>query len=251
MMRVFCCFAAVLLSCQKTNATQELKIFAASSLQQVFTSAGKEFSKSHATLQITFNFAGTQELRTQIEHGATPDVFASADLRHMEELFRGGWVEQPIVFARNELVLVVSKEASARIKTFQDLPLAKKIVLGAPHVPVGRYAQTVLSNAGLWASVVPRVVSYEFNVKQVLMKVRSGDAEAGLVYHSDVVGLQDVVSHRIPQEWRVVADYSIAETTASPNKPGAKVWIEFLRSQPSQHLFFSAGFLPFSSDTDT
>src|SRR5690606_23109527 len=94
----------------------ELVIFAAASLRDAFTTLGDAFERAHPGTEITFNFAGTQELRTHIEHGAAVDVFASADQRHMEELVRASLASAPVVFARNEPVIVVAREAAAAIR---------------------------------------------------------------------------------------------------------------------------------------
>ncbi|HEY0463798.1 MAG TPA: molybdate ABC transporter substrate-binding protein, partial [Polyangiaceae bacterium] len=136
-----------------------------------------EFKKSHASVTVAFNFAGTQEIRTQLEQGAAADVFASADVRHMSALRDAGKVEAPTVFAENEPVLVVAKEKAASIRSLADLPSAERIVIGAAEVPIGKYTLQILDKASgalgadFRARVEARVVSRELNVRQVLTKV--------------------------------------------------------------------------------
>jgi molybdate transport system substrate-binding protein len=99
-----------------------LVVFAATSLRDAFTSVGEAFERAHPGVELTLNFAGTQELRTQLEHGAAVDVFASADQVHMEALVQASRATRPVVFARNEPVMVVAMEAAATIRSFADLP---------------------------------------------------------------------------------------------------------------------------------
>src|SRR5262245_44556932 len=175
------------------TATNEdkLVVFAASSLQDVFAKMGEEFQKAHAGVNVTFNFAGTQELRTQLEHGAPADVFAGADTKHMDALVKEFQVTAPVMFARNEPVIVVAREAADKIRALADLPSAKRIVIGVPEVPIGRYTVQILDRAGAKLGgdfskrVEARVVSRETNVRQVLAKVSLGEADAGIVYRTD------------------------------------------------------------------
>ena len=108
-------------------------VFAATSLRDAFTAMGEDFGRAHPGVEVTFNFAGTQELRTQLEHGAAVDVFASADQVHMEALVHGSRASAPVVFARNEPVIVVATEAAASIRSIADLPSAARIVVGTPE----------------------------------------------------------------------------------------------------------------------
>src|SRR5688572_8418164 len=110
----------------KPVAETELTVFAAASLRDAFTALAQEFKRAHPGVEITFNFAGTQELRTQLEHGASVDVFASADQRHMDELVHGGRVASSVVFAQNEPVIVVADEAAGRIRSLADLANAER-----------------------------------------------------------------------------------------------------------------------------
>lgn len=233
-------------------ATEDaLIVFAAASLRDVFTALGREFEREHAGATLTFNFAGTQELRTQLEHGAPADVFASADQRHMTELAARGRVVSPAIFARNELVLVVADFARETIRTFADLPRAERIVVGAPEVPIGRYTAQVLERAetklGLHfrSEVAARIASRELNVRQVLAKVSLGEADAGIVYRSDVHASQGRVQVvAIPSELNALADYPIAVVTGAPHPALAAAWLALVQSARGQALLRNAGFLP-------
>ncbi|WP_437578723.1 molybdate ABC transporter substrate-binding protein [Sorangium sp. So ce887] len=227
-----------------------LVVFAAASLREVFTAMGEDFERAHAGVELTFNFAGTQELRTQLEHGAAVDVFASADQRHMDELVKSGRAVGPVVFARNEPVLVVARESAGTIRGLADLPAATRIVIGAPEVPIGRYTLQLLDRASATlgadfrARVEARVVSRELNVRQVLTKVRLGEAQAGVVYRTDAHAAQDGVTVvAIPPEVNVLAEYPIAVVAGAAHPGLARAWVDLVRSEAGQSALRRAGFL--------
>lgn len=232
-------------------AETELVVFAAASLREAFSTLGTEFKKSHSGTKVTLNFAGTQALRMQVEQGAAMDVFASADQKHMGALFSAKRVAEPRVFARNEPVLVVAKDSIGKVLSVADLPKLTRIVLGAADVPIGRYSLQILDRAskslgdGFRASVEAKVVSRELNVRQVLSKVRLGEAEAGIVYRADTTsGAGGVAVVAIPEDMNVIAEYPIA-AAAKPEHPKlARAWIEFVLSSAGQEVLKRAGFLP-------
>jgi len=227
-----------------------LVVFAATSLREVFSTLGQSFERSHPGVSITFNFAGTQELRTQLEHGAAVDVFASADTRHMDELRQGGRVTKSVVFTRNEPVIVVTKEAAAAIRGLADLPSAERIVIGTPEVPIGRYTLQILDRAAaslgpdFRARVEAKVVSRELNVRQVLAKVSLGEAQAGIVYRTDAKADPALTSVPIAPELNVIAEYPIAVVQAAPHPELARAWVELVLSPDGQRALESAGFAP-------
>src|SRR5207249_937164 len=151
-------------------AAAQLVVFAASSLRDAFEELGRRFETSRPGAKLVFNFAGSQELRTQIEHGAGAEVFASADERQLRTLEAAGLVDSPRIFARNEPVIVVPAGNPARIGGLQDLPRAQRIVLGAPEVPIGWYTVRILDTAsalygaGFRNAVDAHVASRELNV---------------------------------------------------------------------------------------
>lgn len=233
-----------------TPAERELVVFAASSLREVFGALGQAFTRSHPGVRVTFNFAGSQELRTQLELGASADVFASADEQQMETLARAGQVETPVLFARNELVLIVSTEARGLVTELAQLPNAARVVIGAPEVPVGRYTLELLDRAegslgpGFRARVLERVVSRELNVRQVLHKVSLGEAQAGLVYRTDALtagGRVHLVS--LTPELRVQARYPIARVSRGAQPELGRAFVALVRSSEGQRVLSAAGFL--------
>jgi len=253
-----CAVLALLVSCQQKEAApslvpaarQTLTIFAAASLRDVFGSLRHEFIKTHANVDIVFNFAGTQDLRTQIEHAAPADVFASADKKNMNELHQASKVGAPAVFARNEPVVVVATESAASVASFADLPKVKRIVLGAPDVPIGRYTGQILDNASKSLAadfrqrVEANVVSRELDVRQVLNKVVLGEANAGVVYRTDAnVARHKVSIVNIPPEFNVIAEYPIAVVSGASQAEAAAEWVKLVLSPAGQALLQQAGFI--------
>jgi len=131
-----------------TTRAEDLTVFAAASLREPFEELGLALEKSTPGLIVRFNFAGSQELRAQIEHGAQADVFASADRKHMAALEKLSLVAGPRIFARNQPVVVVPKGNPASVRAFADLPKARRLVIGAPEVPIGAYTLQILDKAG-------------------------------------------------------------------------------------------------------
>jgi molybdate transport system substrate-binding protein len=231
---------------------KELVVFAATSLHEVFQNLTITFEKKHPGTKVRLSFAGSQELRVQIEHGARADVFASADEKHMASLLKQGLVQQPaVIFAHNEPVVIVPKTNPAKLASFTDLPKAKHIVVGAPEVPIGTYTQTILAAAektygkAFREEIVAHISSRELNVRQVLTKVALGEADAGIVYRSDALAAQDRVSMiAIPAAINVTADYPIAVLAAAPQPGLASAWVAAVLAQEGQYALAGAGFTP-------
>lgn len=228
-----------------------LTVFAASSLREAFTALQPGFEAAHPGAQVVFSFAGSQELRTQLEHGALADVFASADQAQMAPLVASGRVREPSIFARNELVLAVRREAADELRSLADLPAAKRVVLGGAEVPVGRYAAQVLDRAesaygaGFRGRVEARVVSREPNVRQVVAKLRLGEADAALVYRSDLAAAgPDVVAVAIPPELNAIAEYPVAVVAETRQPALAAAWIALLSAPEGARALSSAGLRP-------
>lgn len=244
--------ALALLACGSPAPEEtRLVVFAATSLRDAFTPMATTFEHAHPGARVTFELAGTQELRTQLEHGAAVDVFASADERQMDELVKGRLVGRPRLFARNEPVVVVAREAAAQIRTFADLPRADRLVVGAPDVPIGRYTQEIFERAdaalgaGFRARVEAKVASRELNVRQVLAKVTLGEAQAGIVYRTDARASADAVTVvAIPPHVNVIAHYPIAVATHAAHPHLARAWVDFVLSAEGQQALAGAGFLP-------
>lgn len=232
-----------------TPANERLVVFAAASLREAFTAIGEEFERLHPDVEIAFNFAGTQELRRQLEQGARVDVFASADQRHMRELHGAGLVSDPVVFAYNEPVIIVAPQDTAFIQSIAGLPAAERLVIGVPEVPIGRYTLRVLERASeslgpsFADNVQARVVSREFNVRQVLMKVSLGEAQAGFVYRTDLaVAGEGVRVVAIPPETNVLAEYPIAVVVEAPHPLPARAWVDLVLSSAGRKALQDALF---------
>ena len=242
----------VLAACSKPQPVQEIElvVFAATSLREPFTSLGETWKAAHPEAAVSFNFAGTQELRTQLEHGAAADVFVSADQRHMDALVKSGRTAAPALFARNEPVIVVAKEAAESIRALDDLPHAKRLVIGAPDVPIGRYTLQVLDKAAgslgvaFRAEVERNIVSRELNVRQVLNKVKLGEADAGVVYRTDALSAPELTVITVPAELNVLAQYPIAAVAGAKHPKLAQSFVALVRSEEGRRALERAGFVP-------
>lgn len=232
----------------------EITVFAASSLTDAFTEIGSAFSTNHPGVKVTFNFAGSQQLRTQLEQGAAADVFASANTAEMNNAIKSNLVVSGTqkVFVRNRLIVILPKSNAAKIQALQDLARSGlKVILAAPGVPVGGYAVTSLGkmNADFGAAfsqtVISNVVSYEDNVKQVVAKIQLGEADAGIVYSSDVTpsAAKDITTITIDDQYNVLATYPMAVLKAAPQPQSAAAFVDFVLSDPGQAILQKWGFL--------
>ena len=214
-----------------------LTVFAAASLQPAF-------DKISAQLHVdaTFNYAGTQTLAAQLAQGAEADVFASADKTHMKTLLDAGLIAgAPEVFAHNRLEIAVAKGNPKGIHSLADLARPGLVVLLAdPSVPAGKYAQQALAKA----NVTVHPASLEPQVTGVLSKVALGEADAGIVYVSDVVTSQKVQGVPIPDSQNVVADYPIAALKNAQHNSTADAFIAFVLAPDGQSILKAAGFEP-------
>jgi molybdate transport system substrate-binding protein len=236
-------------ACCALLAAAQLTVFAASSLRDAFQELGQTFEQQHPETSLSFNFAGSQELRTQVEHGARADVLASADPRTLRALADAGLALEPQVFARNEPVIVVPAGNPAGIHSLADLPRARRLVVGAPEVPIGAYTVRILEAASrrygpaFGAAVESRVASRELNVRQVLAKVALGEADAAIVYRTDALasrGAVEVIS--IPPELNVVAEYPIAVLRSAPRPGLARAFVELVLSSAGRAVLARHGF---------
>jgi molybdate transport system substrate-binding protein len=223
-------------------ASGDLTVFAAASLSAAFTEIGEAFMSEHPDVAVTFNFAASSELVTQIAEGAPADVFASADVSNMATLTDAGMnAAEPVVFATNLAKIIVGPGNPEGITGVEDLANEELIVVQcAPEVPCGRYAAQVFENARV--TVTPK--SLEENVKAVVTKVTLGEADAGIVYATDVMAAgADAEGVTIPVGVNVVAEYPIAATKNAPNAAGAQAFIDVVLSDQGQAILASYGFL--------
>ena len=218
----------------------EIKVFAAASLTAAFTRIGEQFTAANGGTKVTFNFAGSQALATQIQQSAPADVFASADTTNMDKV--RDLVGTPQNFASNLLQIVVEKGDPKNVKTLDDLANPDlKVVLAASEVPAGKYAAEILGKAG----VTVKPVSEEDNVKAVVTKVSLGEADAGIVYVTDVTAGGDKVEGvEVPEEQNVVATYPIATVKASQAPDKAQAFMDLVRSAEGQQVLKEYRFLP-------
>ena len=234
---------------------RELTVFAAASLSDAFNDIRRVLEKSQG-IDVEFNFAGSQQLAAQIEQGAAADLFASADMRWMDYLREKSLVAPgDTVFCHNRLIVVVPKSNPARIKALPDLARAGvKVVLAAQAVPVGAYSRECLHNLShrpefgddFATRVIHNVVSEEENVKSVLSKVQLNEADAGVVYFSDVT---PAVAHlvrvlEIPADANVLASYPIARLPHPHHPAEAEAFLSFLLSSEGQAILVKNGLLP-------
>jgi molybdate transport system substrate-binding protein len=212
----------------------ELTVYAASSLTEVFRELDTD---------ARFNFAGSDELATQIREGARADIYAAASPRYPAELLDEGLVEEPQVFATNRLVLVVPRDNPAGIESVDDLN-GVRLVAGAEGVPVGDYTRTVLENMGA-SEALDGVVSNEDDVKGVVGKVASGEADAGFVYVTDYNAARDeLLAIELPDEAQADVSYPIAVVAETENREAAEAFVELVLGDEGQQALADAGFGP-------
>ncbi len=218
-------------------------VFAAASLTESFRALGEAFARAHAPARAEFSFAGSPALVAQIESGAPADVIATADaatLARLEE--SGALADAPAVFARNRLEIAVERGNPKGVKGLADLAREDLVViLCAETVPAGRYAREALKAAGV--AVEPK--SLEENVKAVLNKVALGEADAGIVYTTDVRSAAGrVAGVAIPDAQNTIASYPIALVKRAGAQPGARAFLDFALSAQGQAVLARFGFLP-------
>lgn len=241
-------------------APAELTVFAAASLSGAFKAIAEQFSAANGGAGVTFNFAGSDQLASQINQGAAADVFASANTKQMDLVITSGEIGtgSQRVFARNRLVVVYPKDNPGRLAALKDLARpGLKIVLADKRVPVGGYALDFLAKAAALPeytaafspTVLKNVVSYEENVKAVLSKVTLGEADAGIVYTTDAAAVTDgsVAQLAIPDSLNTIASYPIAVTTRAKHAELAQRFVDFVLSAQGQQILAKYGFLPASS----
>lgn len=235
----------------------EIIVYAAASLTDAFGEIASDFQAQHPDARIVYNFAGSQQLAQQLGQGAPADVFASANARQMEVAIEARRVVSgtPQPFALNRLVVIVPADNHAGITTLQDLAKpGHKVILAAAEVPVGAYSLDFLKKASASVefgptyseTVLSNVVSYEENVRSVLSKVVLGEADAGIVYSSDVSGdsADQVGQIEIPDELNTVANYPITTVADSRNPAMAQAFVEYILSAEGQAILAKFGFIP-------
>ncbi|UOQ90049.1 molybdate ABC transporter substrate-binding protein [Agromyces endophyticus] len=227
----------------------ELTIFAAASLGGAFDELATEFEAAHPGLDVVpITYDGSSVLATQLIEGASADVFASADEKNMTKVVDAGLADEPVDFATNVLEIAVAPDNPLGIAGLDDLadgaatgadggPIT--VVVCAPEVPCGNAAQTLIADAGI--TVTP--ASEEQNVTAVLTKVKAGEADAGLVYVTDVRAAGDAVAGvEIDDADAATNVYPLAALTDAPNPDAAAAFVEFVASEAGQQVLASFGF---------
>ena len=234
----------------------ELIVYAAASLTDAFTELATDFQAAYPGTTLSYNFAGSQQLAQQLGQGAPADVFAAANGRQMAVAIEAGRIVSGTQrsFVRNQLVVITPADNPAEITTLQDLAKPGiKLVLAAAEVPVGGYSLDFLEKASASVeygetysqTVIANVVSYEENVRSVLSKVVLGEADAGIVYTSDVaLDAAQVARIEIPDALNTVAAYPIAAVSDAENPALAQAFIEYILSPAGQSVLAEYGFIP-------
>ena len=217
---------------------------AAASLTKVFPAIGAAFERAHPGVRVRFTFSSSNGLAMQIQEGAPIDVFASASPRWVDVVAKDPGVLQRTELARNGLVVIVPRDNPRHITAFDDLSRhGVRLVLAAPGVPAGDYARAALRLAGL-RTAITNVVSNEQDVEGVVQKVTSGDADAGIVYATDVNGSVSSAVREItlPSSAQVTAVYEIAVVEGTRQESLARAFIAFVLG-PGQDTLARAGFV--------
>ncbi len=218
-----------------------LSISAAASLQGAFTEMAAAFEDAHPKVSVSINFGASSTLARQIIDGAPVDVFASADQANMTEVVDAELLRDiPTIFATNSLEIIVRKGNPSGIDSLADLAETGLIyVTCAPEVPIGRYAAESLLEAG----VTVNPASFEPDVKGIVTKVSSGEADAGIVYRTDVLAAGETATGvAIPDQFNVRATYPQAVLTGSPNEAASSAWMSFIAGAEGQAILRAYGF---------
>jgi molybdate transport system substrate-binding protein len=244
------------LGTQTSAAPREITVYAAASLTDAFSELGKLMEQDSLPTRVRYNFAGSQQLAVQLEQGAKADVFASADPRWMDYVQERHLTAGPSkIFAHNRLVVILPKSNPGHVRELQDLARrGVKLVVGAEAVPVGKYTREMFRRLerrpgfppAYRDSVLANVVSQEENVKSVVAKVQLGEADAGVVYRSDVTPrvAPSVTVLEIPDDANVLASYPIAVLTGSADSLAARAFLALLLGPEGRRVLARHGLTP-------
>ena len=237
-------FGLVFAGCASSDdTTTSLRVAATSSLTEVFNDIGEQFMLANPDITIAFNFASSSDLALQISQGLPADVFASADVKNMAKVTDAGLLHgQPVAFATNSLEIVVEKGNPLFIDSLAQLATPGLLFVTCPiEVPIGGYTAEVLRNAG----VTVTVASLEENVKGILTKVALGEADAGIVYRTDILAAgNSVTGVPIADNINVNPLYVVGVLQDSRNQDASQRFIIFLNSEQGQNIFSQFGFGP-------
>jgi molybdate transport system substrate-binding protein len=219
----------------------DVTVFAAASLTESFTQLGKQFEAAHPGTSVRFNFGGSSALAQQINAGAPADVFASASPTNMKQVSDAGGVSgQPTTFARNTLQIAVARGNPKKISSLADLTRSDiRLALCAEQVPCGAAAKQAFQAA----SLTPKPVTLEQDVKATLTKVQLGEVDAALVYRTDVAASRGKVDGvDFPEATKAVNDYPIAALAKAPHGAAGKAFVDYVLSPQGHDALQKAGF---------
>jgi molybdate transport system substrate-binding protein len=221
--------------------TGSLTVFAAASLTEAFNDAKTKLQTAHTGLSITYSFAGSQVLVTQVKNGAPADVIATADMATMQTLVAAGLVDTPTTFARNKLEIVVAPGNPKHVTGLTDFARSNlKVILEDPSVPAGKYGRQALQAQGITA----HPVSLPLDVKSEVLAVEQGNADVGIVYVTDVSSAASAVTGvPIPDSQNVIATYPIAVVKATTNVAAAQAFVDDAVGGTGQQALLARGFL--------
>ena len=223
------------------DVTGELTVFAAASLRSMFEEIGQDFTEQYPDATVRFSFGGSSDLVAQLTSGAPGDVFASADETNMTKAIDAGLIEgDPVNFASNTLTIVTPAGNPGNVQSFADLANPDvSVVVCAPPVPCGAATNRIEEATGV--DITP--VSEESSVTDVLGKITSGQADAGLVYVTDASGAGDAVDVvSFPESSDAVNVYPIGTLADSPNPAAAEAFVELVTGDVGQGVLAEAGF---------
>lgn len=231
------------LACGGGTAPRELKVSAAMSLKEAFAAIEVEFEAGHPGVDVVFNFAGSQILAGQIEEGAPVDVFASADEPQMQRAIASGRITAAERFASNRLVIISPTDAAIAGAEQLTRP-GLRLVLAGPGVPAGAYARQALQELGLVQAALTNLASNEENVRGVVGKVSAGEADAGVVYATDVTPAVADKLHVAALASSVTPRYEVAVLKDSSQATLAQEFVGAVRGSAGQAVLAKHGFLP-------
>jgi molybdate transport system substrate-binding protein len=223
-----------------SGLSSSITVFAAASLTESFTTLGKQFEAANPGVTVTFSFAASSALATQITNGAPADVFASASAKNMDQVVTAGYATSPTTFAKNVMEIAVPLANPANVTSLDDLAKSTvKVALCQPQVPCGNTAEKVFTNAKI--TVTP--VTEEPDVKSVLSKVTLGEVDAGVVYVTDVRAAGSKVKGiEIPADVNASTSYPIAAVSKSQNLAVAQAFVAYVLSPAGATLLAADGF---------
>jgi len=244
------------------SGSGELTVFAAASLTDAFRELGEQFQAANPNSRVTFNFGASTQLRTQLEQGAQADVFASADQAQMDRARQAGRVAGPdTTFVTNRLVVIAPVANPGGVQGPGDLAKPNlKVVTAQPEVPIGVYTQDMLDRmsrapqfgADFKDRVNANIVSREANVRHVVAKVQLGEADAAVVYQSDVTPqvAPHLATFDVPDQFNTIATYPIALVVGGPQaESGGRAFIDLVLSPAGQGVLAKWNFVPVGPTT--